>query len=81
MIFQYKTTALKHKRTWTPTLSPNGLGRHIKVGKETQKGCSKVRNYFVDSYIIVDVQTKLKKSFYRQVLSKLWPAAPPAVAI
>ena len=58
MIFQYKTTTLKHNRTWTPTPSPNGLGRHIKVGQETQEGCSKVRNDLMDSYIIVDVRTK-----------------------
>ena len=81
MIFQYKTTTLKHNRTWTPTPSPNGLGRHIKVGQETQEGCSKVRNDFMDSYIIVDVPTKLKKSFYRQVLSKFRPAAPSVVTI
>ena len=81
MIFQYKTTTLKHNRTWTPTPSPNGLGGHIKVGQETQEGCSKVRNDFMDSYIIVDVRTKLKKSIYRQVLSKFWLAAPSVVAI
>ena len=65
MIFQYKTTTLKHNRTWTATPSPNGLGGHIKVGQETPEGCSKVRNDFMDSYIIVDVRTKLKKSLYR----------------
>ena len=81
MIFQYKTTTLKHNRTWTPTPSPNGLGGHIKVGQDTQEGCSKVKSDFMDSYIIVDVPTKLKKSFYRQVLSKFWPAAPSVVAI
>ena len=62
MIFQYKTTTLKHNRTWTTTPSPNGLGGHIKVGQETPEGCSKVRNDFMDSYIIIDVPTKLKKS-------------------
>ena len=51
MIFQYKTTTLKHNRTWTTTPSPNGLGGHIKVGQETPEGCSKVRNDFMDSYI------------------------------
>ena len=61
MIFQYKTTTLKHSRTWTPTPTPNGLGRPIKVGQETQEGCSKVRNDFMDFYIIVDVPTTLKK--------------------
>ena len=81
MIFQYKTTTLKHNRTWTPTPSPNGLGGHIKVGQETQEGCSKVRNDFMDSYIIADVRTKLTKSSYGQVLSKFWPAAPSVVAI
>ena len=81
MIFQYKTTTLKHNRTWTPTPSPNGLGRHIKVGQETQEGCSKVRNDFMDSYIIVGVPTKLNKFFLQQVLSKFWPAAPSVVAI
>ena len=49
MIFQYKTTTLKHKRTWNPTPFPNGLGAHIKVGQETQEGCSKVRKDFMDS--------------------------------
>ena len=58
-----------------------GIGGHIKVGKETQEWCSKVRNDFMDSYIIVDVPTKKKKSFYRQVSSKFWPAAPSVVAI
>ena len=53
MIFQYKTTTLKHNRTWTPTPSPNGLGGDIKVGQETQEGRSKVRNIFMDSYIIL----------------------------
>ena len=32
---------------------------------ETPEGCSKVRNDFMDSYIIVDVRTKSKKSLYR----------------
>ena len=80
MIYQLKITTLKHNRTWSPTPSPNGIGGHIKVGQESQEGCSKVRNDFMDSYIIVDVPTKKKKS-YRQVLSKFWPAAPSVVAI
>ena len=58
-----------------------GIGGHIKVGKETQEWCSKVRNDFMDSYIIADVRTKLTKSPYGQVFSKFWPAAPSVVAI
>ena len=82
MIFQYKTTTLKHNRIWTPSPSPNAWARMThKSGTRTQEGCSKVRNDFMDSYIIVDVQTKLKKSLYRQVLSNFWPAAPSVVAI
>ena len=61
MIFQYKTTTLKQNRKWTPIPFPNGLGRHIKVGQKTQERCSKVRNDFMDFYIIVDVPTTLKK--------------------
>ena len=35
------------------------------MGQDTQEGCSKVKSDFMDSYIIVDVRTKLKKSLYR----------------
>ena len=69
MIFQYKTTTLKHNRTWTATPSPNGLGGHIKVGQKTQEGCSKVRN---DLWIPI-LSSIFKQSWTNLFTGKCYP--------
>ena len=84
MIFQYKTTTLKHNRTWTPTPSPNGLGRHIKVGQETQEGCSKSGMILWIPILSLMFPQSWKNPVVTvnvQVLSKFWLAVPSAFVI